>query len=154
MFEQIRSMRDIFSGVLSFVRTDEAVRVERNPGKVFGMYVSGDFFSTLDARAIAGRTLDGNDDVSGVEPVIVLSYRYWQNELGGDKSVLGKTATVNLKPFRIVGITGRDFPDFDPGVPVDFWLPLAAESIVNPHAPSRRMPILCGFTCWRDSSPT
>src|SRR5204862_442232 len=42
-----------------------------------------------------------------------------------------------LKPFRIVGITGRDFPDFDPGVPVDFWLPLAAESIVNPHAPSR-----------------
>jgi predicted permease len=68
---------------------------------------------------------------------MVLSYRYWQNELGGDKSVLGKTATVNLKPFRIVGITSRDFPDFDPGVPVDFWLPLAAESIVNPHAPSR-----------------
>ncbi len=137
MFVQIRSMRDIFSGVLSFVRADAAVRVEGSPGKLWGMYVSGDFFSTLAARAVAGRTLDGNDDVSGAEPVIVLSYRYWQNELGGDKSVLGKTATVNLKPFRIVGITGRDFPDFDPGVPVDFWLPLAAESVVNPHAPSR-----------------
>src|SRR5438309_8156419 len=137
MFVQIRSMRDIFSGVLSFVRADAAVRVEGNPGKLWGMYVSGDFFSTLDARAVAGRTLNGNDDVPGAEPVIVLSYRYWQNELGGDKSVLGKTATVNLKPFRIVGITGRDFPDFDPGVPVDFWLPLAAESIVNQHAPSR-----------------
>ncbi len=137
MFEQIRWMRDIFTGVLSFVRADAAVRVEGSPGKLWGMYVSGDFFSTLGARAAVGRTLDGNDDVSGAEPVIVLSYYYWQNELGGDKSVLGKTATVNLKPFRIVGITGRDFPDFDPGVPVDFWLPLAAESIVNPHAPSR-----------------
>src|SRR5256884_9498588 len=94
-------MRDIFSGVLSFVRADAAVRVEGNPGKLWGMYVSGDFFSTLDARAVAGRTLDGNDDVSGAEPVIVLSYRDWQNELGGDKSVLGKTATVNLKAFRI-----------------------------------------------------
>src|SRR6266513_1896669 len=137
LFEQIRSMRDIFTGVLSFVRADAAVRVEGSPGKLWGMYVSGDFFPTLGARAAVGRTLDGNDDVSGAEPVIVVSYRYWQNELGGDKSVLGKTATVNLKAFRIVGITGRDFPDFDPGVPVDFWLPLAAESIVNPHAPSR-----------------
>src|SRR5437667_200341 len=137
LFEQIRSMRDIFTGVLSFVRADAAVRVEGSPGNLWGMYVSGDFFPTLGARAAVGRTLDGNDDVSGAEPVIVVSYRYWQNELGGDKSVLGKTATVNLKAFRIVGITGRDFPDFDPGVPVDFWLPLAAESIVNPHAPSR-----------------
>src|SRR5881394_2165793 len=137
MFDQIRSMRDIFTGVLSFVRADAAVRVEGSPGKLWGMYVSGDFFPTLGARAAVGRTLDGNDDVSGAEPVIVLSYRYWQNELGGDKRVLGKTATVNLKPFRIVGITGRDFPDFDPGMPVDFWLPLAAQSIVNPHAPSR-----------------
>ncbi len=137
MFDQIRSMRDIFSGALSFVRANAAVRVEGSPGKLWGMYVSGEFFSTLGARATVGRTLDGNDDVSGAEPVIVLSYRYWQNELGGDKRVLGKTATVNLKPFRIVGITGRDFPDFDPGMPVDFWLPLAAQSIVNPHAPSR-----------------
>ncbi len=137
MFDQIRSMRDIFSGALSFVRANAAVRVEGSPGKLWGMYVSGDFFSTLGARAAVGRMLDGNDDVSGAEPVIVLSYRYWQNELRGDKRVLGKTATVNLKPFRIVGITGLDFPDFDPGVPVDFWLPLAAQSIVNPHAPSR-----------------
>ncbi len=137
MFEQIRAMRDVFSGVLSFRRTNAIVRVGGNPGKLWGMYVSGDFFSTLGARAVVGRTLDGNDDVSGAEPVIVISYRYWQNELGADSTVLGKTTTVNLKPFRIVGITGRDFPDFDPGVPVDFWLPLAAESIVNPHAPSR-----------------
>ena len=137
MFDQIRSMRDIFSGALTFVRANAAVRVEGSPGKLWGMYVSGDFFSTLGAQAAVGRALNGNDDVSGAEPVIVLSYRYWQNELGGDKSVLGKTATVDLKPFRVVGITGRDFPDFDPGVPVDFWLPLAAESIVNPHAPSR-----------------
>src|SRR6266436_8343138 len=63
MFEQIRSMRDIFTGVLSFVRADAAVRVEGSPGKLWGMYVSGDFFSTLGARAVAGRTLSSNDDV-------------------------------------------------------------------------------------------
>ncbi len=72
LFEQIRSMRDIFTGVLSFVRADAAVRVEGSPGKLWGMYVSGDFFPTLGARAAVGRTLDGNDDVSGAEPVIVV----------------------------------------------------------------------------------
>jgi predicted permease len=140
MFEQIRSMRDVFSGVLSFVRANAAVRVAGSPGKLSGMYVSGDFFSTLGARAAIGRVLDSHDDVLGAEPVVVLSYRYWQSELGGDTSVLGKTATVNLKPFRIAGITGSDFADFDPGVPVDFWLPLASQSIVNLHSPSQTDP--------------
>ena len=137
IFEQIRSMRDVFSGVLAFVRTNAAVHVDGRPGELRGMYVSGDFFSTLGARAAIGRTLNANDDLTGAEPVIVLSYRYWQSELGSDTSVLGKTATIDLKPFRIVGITGRDFPDFDPGVQLDFWMPLAAQPIVDPHAPSR-----------------
>jgi len=81
MFDQIRSMRDIFSGALTFVRANAAVRVEGSPGKLWGMYVSGEFFSTLGARATVGRALNGNDDVSGEEPVIELNYRYWQNEL-------------------------------------------------------------------------
>jgi len=140
MFEQIRQMHDVFSGVLSFNRVNATVRVEGRPQRLRGMYVSGDFFSTLGVRAAIGRTLEGNDDVSGAAPVIVLSYRYWQNELGADPAVLGKTATVNLKPFRVVGVTGQDFPDFDPGVPVDFWTPLAAEAILSPHAPSRTAP--------------
>jgi len=137
LFEKVRSMGDLFSGALAFERGNAAVRVEGSPETVYGMYVSGDFFATLGARAAIGRTLGDKDDAAGAEPVIVLSHRYWQNRLGGDEGALGKTAIVNLKPFRIVGITGRDFPDLDPGVPVDFWLPLAAQSIVNPHAPSR-----------------
>jgi predicted permease len=140
MFEQIKGMQDLFSGVLAFDRVNATVRIEGRPQRLRGMYVSGDFFSTLGVRAAIGRTVEGNDDVSGAEPVIVLSYRYWRNELGADPSVLGKTATVNLKPFRVVGITGQDFPDFDPGVPVDFWTPLAAEAILSRRAPSRTAP--------------
>src|SRR5579859_551639 len=137
MFEQIRSEEDIFSGVLSFVSTSAAVRVDHHVGRFPGMFVSGDFFSTLGVRTAMGRSLNPDDDLSGAEPAIVLSYRYWQSELGGDPGVIGKTAAVNLKPFRIVGVTGRDFPDFDPGLPVDFWLPLAAEEIVSLHPASR-----------------
>jgi predicted permease len=137
MFEQIRSKEDVFSGVFSFVSTAAAVRVDHHVGRLPGMYVSGEFFSTLGVRTAIGRSLSPNDDLRGAEPVIILSYRYWQSELGGDLGVIGKTASVNLKPFRIVGITGRDFPDFDPGLPVDFWLPLVATETVYQHPASR-----------------
>jgi predicted permease len=137
MFERIRSKQEIFSGVSAFILSNLALRVDQHIERTQGMYVSGEFFSTLGAKAAAGRLLNANDDVSGAEAVVVLSYRYWQSELGGDPGILGKTATVNLKPFRIVGITSRDLPDLDPGRPADFWIPLAAQPIVNPHAQSR-----------------
>lgn len=137
MFQEIRSKKDIFSGVLAFIPSFTALRADEHAEQSSGMYVSGDFFPTLGAKSAAGRLLSANDDVSGAEPVIVLSYRYWRRGLGGNPEVVGKIATVSLKPFRIVGITARDFPDLDPGRPVDFWIPLAAETVVDPHSPSR-----------------
>src|SRR5580765_2788314 len=79
MFEQIRSKEDVFSGVFSFVSTAAAVRLDHHVERLPGMYVSGDFFSTLGVRPAIGRSLNPNDDLSGAEPVIVLSYRYWQS---------------------------------------------------------------------------
>ncbi|HKN62587.1 MAG TPA: ABC transporter permease, partial [Candidatus Acidoferrales bacterium] len=140
MFEQIRSAHDVFSGVFSFTRTVTALKINDRPGKFQGMYVSGDFFPTLGARAAIGRMLDSHDDVPGAASAIVLSYRYWQNQLGADSTVLEKTALVNRKPFRIVGVVDRSFPELDPGVPLDFWLPLASQTTVMAHAPSRTDP--------------
>lgn len=137
MFEQVRSMKDIFSGVFSYTPANVALRVDGHLERVRGMYVTGEFFATLGAQAAMGRTLSPNDDATGAEPVIVLSYRYWKSELGGDFSVLGKMATVDLKPFRVAGITSRDFPNLDPGVPVDFWMPFVAQQIVQTHPASR-----------------
>jgi predicted permease len=140
MFQQIRSARDVFSGVFCFTRTVAALKINDRPGQFWGMYVSGDFFSALGSRVAIGRMLDSHDDVPGAESVIVLSYRYWQNELGADSTVLEKTALVNRRPFRIVGIADRTFPELDPGVPVDFWLPFASQATVMAHAPSRTDP--------------
>jgi predicted permease len=137
MFEQVYAMKDVFSGVFSYAPTTVALRVDRHLDQVRGMYVSGGFFSTLSEQAALGRTLNAGDDAPGAEPVIVLSYHYWQSELGSDASVLGKIATVNLKPFRIAGVASRDFPDLDPGVPANFWIPLATYPVVTPYAPSR-----------------
>jgi len=137
MFEQVHAMKNVFSGSFSYAPANYAFRVDRHLGQERGLYVSGEFFSTLAGQAALGRTLTPNDDVNGAEPVVVLSHRYWEAELGRDPTVLGKIATINLKPFRVVGIASRDFPDLDPGVAADFWIPLAAYPVITPYAPSR-----------------
>ena len=51
-----------------------------------GLWVSGDFFSTLGVQPVAGRLLTPADDDRRAcdSPAVVLSYPFWQAEFGGD----------------------------------------------------------------------
>jgi hypothetical protein len=39
----------------------------------------------------------------------MLGYGYWQRRFGGDRSVIGRTVTVDARPREIVGVTPRGF---------------------------------------------
>jgi predicted permease len=133
MFEQVRAAQDVFSGVFAFAVANKAIKVADRLTQRRGMFVSGDFFSTLGSRTALGRPLNPSDDLPGVTPVIVLSDHYWQTELNSDPVVIGKTALLDRQPFRIVGITGHNFPELDAGTPIDFWLPLAYADTIAPR---------------------
>ena len=55
-----------------------------------GLYVSGDFFRVLGVQPVIGRTITAEDDQPGcASPGAVVSYGFWQRELGGDPAALG-----------------------------------------------------------------
>jgi predicted permease len=139
MFQQILSLQDSFSGLFAFATRPADLSVNGRASQLNGAFVSGEFFPTLGARASIGRTLDPLDDVVGAQPVIVLSYAYWQDQLGADPNIIGKTAIVNRKPCSIVGVAQKGF-QLDPGIPMDFWLPLAVQPEIDPYLPSRTAP--------------
>lgn len=85
--------------------------------------VTPNFFSVLGSRAAVGRTFGTDDSTQGNHRLAVVSHAYWQNELGGDTSVIGRTVTANRIPFTVVGI-----------MPPDFALPREAELWVTPQA--------------------
>jgi predicted permease len=66
--------------------------------------VSGNFFDVLGVKPILGRTFVGADDQMGAEPVIVLSYRYWQDHRSGDPNIVGKVFQMNGKPHTVIGV--------------------------------------------------
>ncbi len=92
---------------------------------VRGVYVSGDYFSTLGVNTILGRPLGPSDQSRSVPPAIVLSYGYWQRAFGGDRSVLGRTVRLNTLPVTIVGVTDPRFTNLTPGAPQDFFMPIS-----------------------------
>ena len=67
--------------------------------------VPANYFSLLGVRASAGRLFTAR----AVEPVVVLAYSYWQREMGGDPSIIGRTIALNDSPFTVIGVTSREF---------------------------------------------
>jgi predicted permease len=94
-------------------------------------YVSGNYFSMFGIGAYAGRMLTPSDDRKGAEPVVVMSYRTWQQKYGQDPAVVGASFTLNGQPFTVVGIAPPGFfGDRLQGTPA-FWIPLSNEPLVN-----------------------
>ena len=94
-------------------------------------YVSGNYFSMFGIGAYAGRVLMPSDDHKGADPVVVMSYRTWQQKYGQDPSVVGASFTLNGQPFTVVGIAPPGFfGDRLQNTPA-FWIPLSNEPLVH-----------------------
>jgi hypothetical protein len=90
-----------------------------------GRLVSGNYFSVLGVTAAAGRLHTPDDDrVANGAPVVVISYAYWMRRFAGDRSVLGKTITINRTPFTIIGVGPEGFHGEVVGTMNDLWITL------------------------------
>jgi predicted permease len=91
-----------------------------NPERITGVAVTADFFSTLGATPILGRSFTAEDDRPGREPVVVISKTFWRNHLNSDPNVLGRSITLNGRPHTIVGVMPAEF--LFPGTePISVW---------------------------------
>jgi predicted permease len=98
-----------------------------------GEFVSGNFFSTFGLGPSIGRVLNPSDDRVGAPPVAVLSYHAWKEKFNSDPTVVGSVFLFDNNPFTIVGVAAPGFLGADVkgwGMP-DFWMPLAAELIID-----------------------
>jgi predicted permease len=133
LYKQLRDYTPEFSQLAGFQAslTDlSARRAEASgPAEPFqGEFVSGNYFTTFGLGAFAGRVIAPNDDRPGAAPVTVMSYRTWQQQFGGDPSLIGATVDINTVAYTVVGIAPPGFfGDQVRADPPDFWLPLATE---------------------------
>src|SRR5262249_53306591 len=61
--------------------------------------------------------------------VAVLSYALWQRTFGGDRDIIGQTATLSRQSYTIIGVMPRSFEFPTPGLtianPAEIWVPMS-----------------------------
>ena len=86
--------------------------------------MTGEYFRTLQIRPECSRLLTQTDlDEAEANPVCVISYRFWQNELQSSPDVVGRTIRLNTRPYKIVGVSEHGFSGVDLQRPVDLQIP-------------------------------
>lgn len=138
-YEQYRLFKENtpgFAELAAFQAGPRLIGVRRGnqPSESFsGEFVSGNYFSTFGISPYAGRLSTEQDDTKGASVVAVMSFHTWQEKFGKDPSVLGGQFSVNSQPVTIIGIAPPGFfGDQIRSNPPAFWIPLAAEPIIEP----------------------
>ncbi len=88
--------------------------------------VTHNFLPLTGARPLLGRTFAAADDQPGAPDEVVVSGELWSKTLGGDPAAVGKTLTLNGKPYQIVGVLHPGTQFF--AKKVDCYLPLRPTS--------------------------
>ena len=107
---------------------------ERQPTALQGQLVSGNYFQSFGVGAMLGRTFGPDEDrAPGANPVVILSYDFWQRAFRGDPRVLGAVIKLNGTPYSVVGVTPEEFTGTEllPQVP-DFWAPASMQAQLLP----------------------
>jgi predicted permease len=91
--------------------------------RVSAMAVTPSFFRVLKVDAFKGRTFTDQEGEVGHDRSLLLSYAFWQRNLGGAPGVVGSDLRVGGEPYTIVGIMPDSFTFLDPDIRL--WLPIA-----------------------------
>jgi putative ABC transport system permease protein len=79
------------------------------PEVIQGLAVSPEFLSMLGVAPLIGRDFMAQEGNAGAEPILLLSYEMWQSHFGSDPSAVGRTMSLDGRPFTIVGVLPPNF---------------------------------------------
>jgi putative ABC transport system permease protein len=131
IWEKLRDNQDIFSGVAAWDNNNFGLTPGGEVRLAHGLFVSGDFFRVLGVQPLMGRVFTAVDDRRGCGlPGAVVSYAFWQRELGGDPAPIGRKLTLNDHPTEIIGVTPAGFFGVEVGSSYDVAVPICSQEVL------------------------
>jgi putative ABC transport system permease protein len=120
----------VFSDVFGYVFGMDGLSVDGKADRIMTNYVTGNYFSALGIKPALGRfILPSEGEVLNADPVLVLSYSYWQTHFGADPKIVGRTVSVDGHPVTVIGVAPKGFEGVYPILKVQGYLPLGMISI-------------------------
>jgi putative ABC transport system permease protein len=98
-FESVGAVRN------AIVTLSGAGEPERLPAQM----ATANLFGTLGVNVTEGRTFSAEEDRAGGQNVVLISDSLWQRRFGGTKDVIGRSLTLDDKPYTIIGVLPRNY---------------------------------------------
>jgi predicted permease len=117
---RIPALREIVASQVVPLNVGEKGQTERT----FGQLVSGNFFSAMGLKPALGRFIRPEEaERAGTEPVLVISYDYWQTRFRGAPEALGQKIRVNDRELVVIGVAPKDFQGTIVPLKFELWAP-------------------------------
>ena len=108
-FLEFAERSTIFDGVIASTISDVLWTGGGDPQRLRGNYGTPNTFLVMGVPALVGRTYVPDDARTDAAPVVVLGYKFWQRQFGGDRSVVGRQLRLNDQVRTVVGVMPKRF---------------------------------------------
>jgi predicted permease len=79
------------------------------PELLRSLFVTHGVLDALGEKPLLGRWFSPADDTPGSPETVILTYGYWQRRFSGDRSILGRTMTINSTAHTVIGVMPEEF---------------------------------------------
>ncbi|HTT65682.1 MAG TPA: ABC transporter permease [Bryobacteraceae bacterium] len=79
------------------------------PERIFGIKAGYNFLDILGVRPALGRGFRPEEDRYGAPRLVIISHELWQQRLGGDPAVIGRTITLDGERYEVIGVLPAGF---------------------------------------------
>jgi len=121
-FEDWKRQAQSFEGLAACEMVSFNITGQGDPEGVLGDRVSSGFFELLEAQPAIGRVFQPEEDQTGRDQEVILSFGLWQRRYAADAQIIGKTVRLDGRPFIVVGVMPKDY-HFPKGA--ELWTPMA-----------------------------
>jgi putative ABC transport system permease protein len=119
-FVDWRSQNHVLESVGAVRRWNPNLTGEGEPERLQAAMVTAEIFPTLGISPHLGRVFIDDEDQPGAARVAILSYSFWQRRFGSDEQVIGRSLTLDQKPYTVIGVMPPRFEFWT----ADVWAPL------------------------------
>ena len=129
-FDDFRDQNHTFASMAIYNEMRSPISGASEPVRAFVPQVSRGFFQTLGGEPFRGRSFAPDEQRLHGTPAMIVSYRFWQQYLGGASDLSRFHLTMSSGLYSVVGVMPPDF-DFPAGA--DAWTPRE----LDPETPAR-----------------
>jgi len=141
-FLEIAERNTIFEGVIASTISDILWIDGGEPQRLRGNHGTFNTFQVMGVPPLLGRTIVPEDARADAAPVVVLGYKFWQRQFGGDQGVIGRQLRLNDKVRTVVGVMPKRFMwrGADVYLPITFERGRVIEGVRGVHLLGRLKP--------------